>query len=147
MGTIITGKTCDELREDLNKMMAELEKKYDVSIKVGKMRYSDTHIGVKLDVETEGNKAKEDDLKSVQWEMDAIFYDLNEEAYGQEYEYKGVKYTPSKINARRKRMPVEFSVVGEPGKGICMTAEHARTIIGGAKKPVKLTLVDINDED
>ena len=107
--------TKDELanfRTDFNKATKDLEKKYNVKLSLGAIRYTESNFGVKL---TANRVGTEEQTERDEYIRLCGFYGLPEDMFGVEIPHNNITLKISGINRRARKNPV--NLIGSDGKG------------------------------
>lgn len=115
----------EEMRKEINRQLAILEKTYGVSIQVGRIRFSDVSFKANLEAtllhpeSTAGDSAEEIEFKRACFRVG-----LKPEHYNQKVKlhgkFAGLKGRITKINTRAKKYPVVIQL--DDGRMVKMTA-------------------------
>lgn len=115
----------DKFRKDFKEAMSSLEESHKVSIKLGKMRYSDTHFDATLNValkEINGKSAEQ-----ILFERQCSLFDMKPEHYNKTIVHGGNKLTLKGFNLRSPKYSVKIEQNGTSYKFTESILRHFRT--------------------
>ena len=105
-----------KFRKDFDSTVKELAKKYNIEIKLGGIRYSETYFSAKIDAKIQGAAGKQE----VAYERFKVTYDLPE--LNTRYISNGRTFEITGFNPRKSRFPVLVKEI-TTGKNFCTTVE------------------------
>lgn len=124
---MLTQQQFKEFREDFKEAVKELELKYGVSVKLGKITYTDSSFTSTMEVfDTKEGKTPE----QVDFENRCYKFFLNESDFGKEIVIDGKNYAIAGINGQKRKFPIILKVLDGSDKLVTATAEAVRKALG-----------------
>lgn len=115
----------DQFRFDLQEAFAAVGKRHDISIKHGKITYSDTSFSFKV----ECVKTDVGDVKKSEFEKFCKLYGLEPEDYGRQFILEGKTYRLDGLNLNAQKYRCRCTELSS-GDSYKMTLDSVRTALG-----------------
>lgn len=114
----------NSFREDLSKVVKELEEKYGVTIKPGKITYSDAAFDIKLIVTKEGRNVEQEDFLKY-----CSYYGFSKDDLGKKITLDGDEYVITGMKPSRRKFPIVIQSLNS-GKSMLATIDSVRKALG-----------------
>ena len=126
--TAITKNVCRDLRSDLDAALIEVGHRLGLSIKVGNMRFTNTHVDIKITADVLSSTGEVVDSRTTDWPKYCNLFGFKPEHLGATIQITHGRATIFGLDLKKRKFPI--IVKAFDGKMFKLSAEFARRQLG-----------------